>query len=112
LLAKADRAAAAAAAALDSGAPDMAAARAFGAMLNAAKAMLCERGLRLRTHARIAAALARIDAAADPPLTQWLSDAIARRQGSEAEAPTFEEAAELVARAAAFVTAARARLAD
>ena len=110
LLAKADRAAAAAAAALASGAPDMAAARALGAMLNAAKAMLCERGLRLRTHARIAAALARVDAMPDPPVAQWLADALARRRGGEAEAPTFDEAGELVARAAAFVAAARARV--
>ena len=38
---------------------DVGAARAFAAMLNAAKALLNERGLRLRTHARIAAALPR-----------------------------------------------------
>jgi uncharacterized protein (UPF0332 family) len=111
LLAKADRAAAAAAAALGSGAPDLAAARAFGAMLSAAKAVLCERGVRLRTHARIAAALARVDALPDPPVAQWLADAIARRHGGEAEALTFEEAGELVSRAAAFVAAARRNIA-
>jgi len=107
LLAKADRAAVAAAAALAAGAPDMAAARAFGAMLNAAKAVLCERGLRLRTHARIAAALARVEAVSDPPVAQWLADAMARRHGGAPEAMTFEEIGELVARAAAFVAAAR-----
>ena len=69
LLAKAERALTAAHAALEGGAPDLAAARAFYAILNAAKVELNERGLRLRTHARIAAASA-------APLGAWLSEVI------------------------------------
>jgi uncharacterized protein (UPF0332 family) len=58
--------------ALAGGAPDAAAARAFYALLYAAKALLNERGVRLHAHARIAAAV-------DPPLRDALTDAIARR---------------------------------
>ena len=107
LFAKAVRAAAAGAAALDGGAPDVAAARAFAAMMLAAKAVLNERGLRLRTHARIAAALERFGAA---PLSDWLGAAIARRREDAGEL-TFDEAAELVERARLFVSAARDQVA-
>lgn len=105
LLAKAERAAQTAAGALDAGAPDAAAARAFYAMLYAAKTLLNERGLRLHAHVRIAAALS----AEDGPLQSWLSAAIARRRSGETEV-THAEAEDLVQRARASVGAVRARL--
>jgi hypothetical protein len=108
LFAKAARATAAGAAALDAGAPDVAAGRAFAAMINAAKAVLNEHGLRLRTHAHIAAALERLGAA---PLSDWLVAAIARRRSGDAGDLTFDDAAELVERARVFVSAARDQVA-
>jgi uncharacterized protein (UPF0332 family) len=89
--------------ALAGGSPDAAAARAFYALLYAAKAMLNERGIRLRTHARIAAAV-------EPPLRDALTDAIARRRSAEAEI-TYADAETLVARALVCVTAAREKVA-
>ena len=111
LLAKAAREAAAGAAALAAGAPEVAAGRAFSAMLNAAKAVLNERGLRLRTHARIAAAFEPFTPGGDPPLAEWLAAAMARRRSEDPGELTFEDAAELVERAAVFVDAARKRVA-
>jgi uncharacterized protein (UPF0332 family) len=108
LFAKAARAAAAGAAALDAGAPDVAAGRAFAAMIHAAKALLNEHGLRLRTHAHIAAALQRFGAAA---LADWLGAAMTRRRSGDAGELTFDEAAELVERARVFVSAARDQVA-
>ena len=107
LLAKADRAAAAADAALASGAPETAAGRAFYAMLYAAKALLNERGLRLRTHQRIVAALAQVAADRDPPLQAWLATALARRRAGETNELTYEEAGALAERARQAVAAAR-----
>jgi uncharacterized protein (UPF0332 family) len=111
LLAKSERAVRAAAAALDSGAPELAAGRAFAALLNAAKALLNERGLRLRTHARIAAALAGTSDV-DVPLHEWLTAALMWRRDAGRDGPTFEEAARLVEHAQAAVAAARARIAS
>jgi uncharacterized protein (UPF0332 family) len=111
LLAKAARAAATAAAALAAGTPDVAAGRAFSAMLHAAKALLNEHGLRLRTHARIAAAFERFAPIGDPPLAEWLAAAMARRRSGDTGELTFEDAAELVERADVFVNAARERVA-
>lgn len=107
LLAKAVRAAAAGAAALDAGAANVAAGRAFAAMLHAAKAVLNEHGLQLRTHVRIVAALQRLGAM---PLADWLGAAMARRRSGDAGELTFDEAAALVDRARVFVDAARDQL--
>ncbi len=109
LLAKAERSALTAAAALEAGAPEAAAGRAFYALLYAAKARLNERRIRLRSHARIAAALARVGGADAGPLREWLSAAIERRRHADAGELTHEEAAELVAHARAAVEAALAR---
>jgi uncharacterized protein (UPF0332 family) len=108
LFAKAARAAAAGAAALAAGAPDVAAGRALAAMLHAAKAVLNEHGLQLRTHARIAAALDRLDAA---PLAECLIAALARRQNGDAGELSYDDAAELVEQARRFVSAARDQVA-
>ena len=105
LLAKAQRAAATAADALQGGAPQAAAARAFYALLYSAKARLNERGLRLHAHARIAAALT----ADDAPLQSWLTSAIARRRSGDVEL-TQSEAEELVERARRSVAAAKSTL--
>jgi hypothetical protein len=102
LLAKAERALTAAHAALEGGAPDLAAARAFYAILNAAKVELNERGLRLRTHARIAAA-------SPAPLSTWLSEAIDRRRSGDGEI-TDADADRLIERAAACVALVRDHL--
>ena len=88
--------------ALSGGSPDAAAARAFYALLYAAKAMLNERGMRLRTHARIAAAV-------EPPLRDALTEAIARRRSSDTEI-TYADAEALVARALVCVTAVREKV--
>jgi uncharacterized protein (UPF0332 family) len=106
LLAKAARAAAGAAAALEQGAGDVAAARAFAAMLNAAKALLNERGARLRTHARIAAALAALPAVDGAP-AEWLAEALAARRRLADDGELDYAAIErLVERAGGFVAAA------
>ena len=102
LLAKAERAAHVAAAALEGGAPDVAAGRAFYAILYAAKAALNERGIRLQAHSRIAAAV-------DEPLREYLIAAIARRRSGETEV-TYGEAAGMVERADACVKTVRERL--
>jgi uncharacterized protein (UPF0332 family) len=110
LLAKAERAAQTAAAALAAGAPEAAAGRAFYALLYAAKALLNERRIRLRAHVRIATALARLGSTGAVPLHTWLISAIERRRRGEAGELTYEEASELVDRARAAVEAVRARL--
>lgn len=110
LLAKAGRAAATAAAALEAGAPEVAAGRAFYAMVYAAKALLNERGLRLHTHARIAAALARLGVGGEAPLQEWLADAMARRRSAESGELTYGETEALVDRARQFIAAARAQV--
>jgi len=96
LLAKAERAAQGAAAALEAGDPDAAAGRAFYALLYAAKVLLNERGLRLRTHVRIAAALQRAAPPEAPLLAEWLEAAIARRRAGEEVELTYADAAQLV----------------
>ena len=111
LLAKAERALHAAAAALDGGAPEIAAARAFAAMLGAAKALLNERGLRLRTHARIAAAFA-----AQPPIdgapAAGLHAALRERARLAVEGGelAYDDVSALVGRAQRFVDAAVAAI--
>jgi uncharacterized protein (UPF0332 family) len=102
LLAKAERTASIAAAALECGAPDVAAGRAFYAILYAAKAALNERGIRLHAHVRIAAAV-------DEPVREYLTAAIARRRSGEVDV-TYDEAAAMVDRAHACVTTVRERL--
>jgi uncharacterized protein (UPF0332 family) len=110
LLAKAARALATAEAALTRGAADVAAARAFYAMLYAAKARLNEAGLRLRTHARIAHAYAALPEIDDAPAA-WLDEALALRRALAAapDGLEFAAAAALLERARRFVTAAGAR---
>ena len=109
LLAKAQRALDAAEAALADGASDVAAGRAFYAVLNAAKARLNERGLRLRTHARVAAAYAALPALAEAP-GDWLGEALALRARLAADADGLDYASvqQLVERARRFVAAVRA----
>jgi uncharacterized protein (UPF0332 family) len=108
LLAKATRALAAAEAALTQGAPDVAAGRAFYAMLYAAKARLNESGLRPHTHLRIAAAYEALPERDNAPAV-WLSEALALRAGlaTEADGLAYAAADELVARARRFVGAAQ-----
>ncbi len=111
LLARAERALAAAEAAWDTGAPDITAARAFAACVAAAKARLNEHGVRLVAHARIAAAYAAL-----PPLPgappAALADALALRRRAAREPDTWvpEDAEALLDRARAFVAAVRAGL--
>jgi len=103
LLSKAARALQAAEAGLEVGAADIAAGRAFYAMLYAAKARLNERGLRLRSHARIAAALAESEGAPAP----WLSDALQLRArlAADPDGVTYTDATRLVERARVVVDA-------
>jgi uncharacterized protein (UPF0332 family) len=110
LLAKAERAAHVAAAALAQGAAALAAGRAFYAMLYAAKVVLNERGLRLRTHDRIVAALARVGGEPAADLAGWLAEALARRRASDAADVTYEDAAALCARAERALGIARRQL--
>ena len=108
LLAKAARALATAEAALDGGAVDVAAGRAFYALLNAAKARLNEHGQRVHAHARIAAAYAALPPIDEAPAT-WLGEALALRAELAPDPDGLDHAAvaALVARARRFVTAAR-----
>jgi len=110
LLGKAERAAQAAAAELERGAPELAAGRAFYAVLYAAKAVLSEHGLRLRTHARIAAALLSVGDADLNLLSHWLSECIARRRSADAGDLTHDEAAVLCVRAEQAVSIAHRAL--
>ena len=106
LQAKAARALAAAEAALRAGAPDVAAGRAFYALLYAAKARLNETGLRLRTHARIAAAYAALPEIDAAPAA-WLDEALALRRQLAEEPDDLDYATVqlLIERAARFVNA-------
>jgi hypothetical protein len=106
LLGKARRALAAAEAGLESGAPDAAAGRAFYAVLYAAKARLNERGLRLRTHARIAAAYATLPALAGaPPETVQAALALRAQLATDPDGLDYGDATRLVEQARAFVGA-------
>ncbi|MFN8641220.1 MAG: hypothetical protein U0802_06005 [Candidatus Binatia bacterium] len=91
------------------GEADVAAARAFAALLNAAKARLNEHGQRWHTHARVAAAYAVLPPAAAAPAT-WLGDALALRARLAADPDGLDYAAVevLVDRARRFVDATRA----
>jgi uncharacterized protein (UPF0332 family) len=110
LLRKAERAARSAAGALEAGVTATAAARAFYAMLYAAKAMLNERGFRLRAHAGIVAALARSVGPDTLRLNEWLVEALDRRQAVEGGELTYDEVAQLVERARDAVAIARDRV--
>jgi uncharacterized protein (UPF0332 family) len=102
LLAKARRAVAAAEAGLAGGAAEIAAGRAFYAMLYAAKARLSEAGLRPRAHARVLEAYAALPVVEGAPVV-WLTDALAlRARGDEL---AWDAAEALVAQARAFVAA-------
>lgn len=103
------------------GAFDRAAGRAYYAMLYAAKALLNERGLRLQSHAAVAAALrtACVDRGLlDAEYHDAWCEALARRRAAEAgEALLAGDAEDLVERARGFVAAAargidRGRAAD
>lgn len=89
---------------MEGGDPQLAAGRAFYALLYAAKALLNERGLRPHAHVRIAAALH----GEHGHLRGWLDDAIARRRSGDEMG--YTEAVELVERAHVSVTSARARV--
>jgi len=106
LLAKARRALAAAEAALSDGASDVAAGRAFYAILYAAKARLNDSGLSLRSHARIAAAYAALPEIDAAPAA-WLDDALALRRSlaGDPDGLDFSAVQRLVDHAAHFVGA-------
>jgi uncharacterized protein (UPF0332 family) len=106
LLAKARRTLASAEGALGDGAIDVAAGRAFYAMLYAAKVRLNEAGLRLRSHARIAAAYAALPELDLAPAA-WLDEALALRKqlGTETDGLDYTAVAALVERARHFVGA-------
>jgi uncharacterized protein (UPF0332 family) len=108
LLARAERAARAAEAAFDAGVAETAGARAFYAMLYAAKVMLNERGVRLRSHVRIVAALTRSAPSEAPCLAEWLRSALERRRDGDAGELTAEDAARLVEQALEVVAGVRA----
>jgi uncharacterized protein (UPF0332 family) len=114
LLARAARALSVAERALGGGAADIAAARAYGAMIAAAKALLNEKGLRLVSHAAVAAAFEK-HAGADvgEGRAARLREVLARRErgGREDVATSFEDARVMVERAREFVAAVAARLA-
>ena len=110
LLLKAERAARSATGALEAGVTATAAGRAFYALLYAAKAILNERGFRLRTHADIVKALARSVGQDTRRLQGWLVEALDRRQAGEAGDLTYEEVAQLVDRARAAVAIAHDRV--
>jgi uncharacterized protein (UPF0332 family) len=110
LLLKAERAARSAAGAFQAGVPATAAARAFYAMLYAAKAMLNERGFRMRAHAGIVEALARSVGPDALRLNKWLVEALERRQAGEGGELTHYEVAELVERAREAVAIAHDRI--
>jgi uncharacterized protein (UPF0332 family) len=108
-LARAAKRLSSAAIALEGGAPDMAAARAYSAMIAAAKALLNEKGLRLIAHAAICAALEKQAAAAgiDERMTALLREGYERRERSARDdlATSFEDAREMVERARELVEA-------
>jgi uncharacterized protein (UPF0332 family) len=106
LLAKARLALKAAETALTDGGADVAAGRAFYAMVYAAKARLNEANLRLRTHARIVAAYEALPELEQAP-AEWLSEALAMRTRLAAEPERLDYAAveALVERARHFVAA-------
>ena len=108
LLAKATRALASAESALTQGALDVAAGRAFYAMLNAAKARLNESGLRPHTHVRIAAAYEALPEIEEAPAA-WLGEALTlrTRMAAEPDGLAFEAVDQLLARARRFVAAAQ-----
>jgi uncharacterized protein (UPF0332 family) len=109
LLARAARSLSAASRALDDGAPDIAAARAYAAMIAAAKALLNEKGLRLTAHASIRTAFDEHAPGAGLAArhTARLGEAQDRRARSVSEdlSPSFDDAREWIEQAAELVTA-------
>ncbi len=108
LLAKAEGAKAAAQAALAGGAVDIAAGRAYYAMLYGAKALLNERGLRLRTHAKVCAAFAKhftTDGTMDAKYHRWMVEASEKRAQCDRDCVSYDEAEQLVEHALIFVEA-------
>jgi uncharacterized protein (UPF0332 family) len=109
LLARAARASSAGERALESGAPDVAAARAYAAMIAAAKGLLNEKGLRFVSHAAISTAFEKHASASGVGEEQVarLREALERRERGAREdlAITFEDAREMVERAREFVEA-------
>jgi hypothetical protein len=112
LLAKAARALDAAGAALRAGHAGMAAERALHAMLAAAQARLNERGQRLHSHARIAAAYAALPALPAAP-GLWLSEALTLRGQllAESDGLPYDDVAHLLERATGWVDAVTADVA-
>ena len=110
ILAKARRALGAARELSSQGAVDMAAGRAYYAMVYAAKALLYERGVRLQSHAGIVDALERQTASSHLPASHadWLREAIARRVADRDTdlVPTSADADSLIERATEIVLAA------
>ena len=112
IFAKASRSLGAARELLAEGALDLAAGRAYYAMLYAAKALLCERGLRLVAHSRIVEAFEeRLAGAGAVSATHavWLREALGRRTGEDA--PTSTDVEVLVHRAGQIVDEASLLLA-
>lgn len=100
----------AAAALHDEGALDPAAGRAYYAMLYTAKALLNERGLRLRTHAAIEAALFRQwvePGLLDAECHRWFRDALARRGRHTDDELLSDDVERLIDQARAFLDAVR-----
>jgi uncharacterized protein (UPF0332 family) len=114
LLARAARSLGAATEALENGAADKAAGRAYSAMISAAKALLNENGLRLTTHARICTAFEKHALAARLPARQVarLREAQERRERIQQEGlgPSFDDVGEWVDGAAEFVAAVQSAL--
>lgn len=113
LLAKADRALAAAQSLLDHGDPEFAISRAYYAMYYAATGILHERGLAFRKHTAIHAAVAEHftrTGALDPKYHRWILDAFDARitadYGVEADF-TAQDAALRIDRAREFAAAVR-----
>jgi uncharacterized protein (UPF0332 family) len=93
----------AAAAAHDAGAPHATARAAFYAALYAAKALLNERGVRRRSHARIVAALVASSDAHARELGDWLATMVAKRRSADPIEPSAAEAAAMADAARRFV---------
>ena len=109
-LARALRALDASESALGAGSVDVAAARAYYAMIYAAKALVNERGLRPRAHAALQVALRKHFTATgllDDKFDRWLEAARGRKNAADEEAvPTLDEAELLLDQARELVAAA------
>jgi uncharacterized protein (UPF0332 family) len=112
ILAKASDALAAAHRNLEAGAVDLAAGRAFYTMVHAARALLNERGEPVRTHVEICDRLRHhLGERIDPPLPDWLEDALSRRAEIDPDADTAlttSDAYQLIEKARTFLKTAHA----